>query len=168
MAERVPSHLFVDPYLTDSGLQVLAQAFRPEWLLAPHLGTGENPILVLVVGSYPAPFLEGCNLDLMQLEEKGNPRRSISWDSNTSVGRTGWGISRFDVRRSIAGTVVANPSSPEPATPPTVDPHTCARQTVVTFTDCASSLSRGALCRQSFEIRTGCANERSSGSVRRG
>src|SRR5712692_1583454 len=36
------------------------------------------------------------------VEEKGNPRRSISWASNISVGRTGWGDSPCDARRSAS------------------------------------------------------------------
>src|SRR5712692_3443615 len=64
----------------------------------------------------------------------------------------------------IAGAVVANSSSPEPATPPTVDPDACAGSTMATSTARAPSLSRSSLRRQSSEIRTGCANERPSGS----
>src|SRR5713101_6786449 len=64
----------------------------------------------------------------------------------------------------IAGAVVANSSSPEPATPPTVDPDACAGSTMATSTARAPSLSCSSLRRQSSEIRTGCANERPSGS----
>ena len=60
----------------------------------------------------------------------------------------------------IAGAVVANSSSPEPATPPTVDPDACAESTMATFTAGAPSLPCSSLRRQSSEIRTGCANER--------
>src|SRR6516165_12142971 len=35
-------------------------------------------------------------------EEKGNPRRSISWASGISAGRTGMGGSRCDARRSLS------------------------------------------------------------------
>src|SRR5207245_4346057 len=54
----------------------------------------------------------------------------------------------------IAGAVVANSSSPEPATPPTVDPDACAGSTMATSTARAPSLSRSSLRRQSSEIRT--------------
>jgi hypothetical protein len=64
----------------------------------------------------------------------------------------------------IAGAVVANSSSPEPATPPTVDPDACAGSTMATSTARAPSLSCRSLRRQSSEIRTGCVNERPSGS----
>src|SRR6266852_4242342 len=64
----------------------------------------------------------------------------------------------------IAGAVVANSSSPKPATPPTVDPDACAGSTMATSTARAPSLSCSSLRRQSSEIRTGCANERPSGS----
>ena len=36
------------------------------------------------------------------VEEKGNPRRSISWASSLSAGRTGMGGSRCDARRSAS------------------------------------------------------------------
>jgi hypothetical protein len=36
------------------------------------------------------------------VEEKGNPRRSISWASSISAGRTGMGGSRCDARRSAS------------------------------------------------------------------
>src|SRR5438094_10674458 len=63
----------------------------------------------------------------------------------------------------IAGAVVANSSSPEPATPPTVDPDACAGSTMATSTTRAPSLSFSSLRRQSSEIRTGCVNERPPG-----
>jgi hypothetical protein len=65
----------------------------------------------------------------------------------------------------VAGPMVANPSPPEPAAPPPVDSYACAGPTMVSSTACAPSLSRSSLRRQSSEIRTGCANERPSGSV---
>src|SRR5215469_16846060 len=67
---------------------------------------------------------------------------------------------------SLAGAVVAKPSSPEPATPPLVDSDDRAARTMDPATMCAPSLSCRSLCRYSSEIRTGCANERPSGSVR--
>src|SRR5215469_3166345 len=70
------------------------------------------------------------------------------------------------VPTTIAGTVVAQTASPEPTASVLVDPHACARGSLASATACAPSLSRRSLCRQSSEIRTGCANERPSGSIR--
>src|SRR5215469_10683852 len=70
------------------------------------------------------------------------------------------------VPRTIAGTVVAQIASPEPKGSLLLEPYACAGPTMATCTPSASSLSRGSLRRQSSEIRTGCANERPSGSVR--
>src|SRR5215467_1623559 len=70
------------------------------------------------------------------------------------------------VPTTLAGTVVAPIASPEPTASVLVDPHARAGGSLASATACAPSLSRGSLCRQSSEIRTGCANERPSGSVR--
>jgi hypothetical protein len=60
--------------------------------------------------------------------------------------------------------MVANSTPPEPATPTLVDTHPHLGFTLASSTEHASSLSGCTLCRYSSEIRTGCANERSSGS----
>src|SRR6201998_320759 len=63
-----------------------------------------------------------------------------------------------------AGALVAYSPPPEPETPDLVDAHSCLGSALASATAHASSLSRCTLCRHSSEIRTGCANERSSGS----
>src|SRR5262249_5723479 len=70
------------------------------------------------------------------------------------------------VPTAIAGTVVAQAASPEPEAPVLVDPHASIRGPLASATARAPSLSRGSLCRQSSAIRTGCAKQRPSGSVR--
>ena len=70
------------------------------------------------------------------------------------------------VPRTIAGIVVAQTASPEPKGSFLLEPYTCTGPTMATCTTRAPSLSCGSLRRQSSEIRTGCANERPSGSVR--
>jgi len=69
-----------------------------------------------------------------------------------------------DVPRPGAGAMVAYSPPPEPETPDLVDAYSCLGSTLASATEHASSLSRCTLCRQSSEIRTGCANKRSSGS----
>jgi hypothetical protein len=66
----------------------------------------------------------------------------------------------------IAGTLVARTSPPEPKASTLLDPHAHAGPTMASATESAPPLSRRSLRRQSSEIRTGCANERPSGSVR--
>src|SRR5215472_12453821 len=70
------------------------------------------------------------------------------------------------VPRTIARTVVAPTASPEPKGSVLLEPHVDAGPTMDSCTPSAPSLSCGPLCRQSSEIRTGCAKERPSGSVR--
>jgi hypothetical protein len=70
------------------------------------------------------------------------------------------------IPRTIAGTVVAQTAAPEPKGSLLVEPYACTGPPMATCTPTAPSLSRGSLCRQSSAIRTGCANERPSGSVR--
>ena len=60
--------------------------------------------------------------------------------------------------------MVAYSPPPEPETPDLVDAYSGLGSAVASATEHASSLSRCTLCRHSSEIRTGCANERSSGS----
>ena len=52
----------------------------------------------------------------------------------------------------------------EPETPDLVDAYSCLGSALASSTEHASSLSGCPLCRHPSEIRTGCANERSSGS----
>src|SRR5215475_4204538 len=70
------------------------------------------------------------------------------------------------VSGSGAGAVVAYSSPPEPETPDLVDAHPRLGSALASSTEHASSLSGCTLCRHSSAIRTGCANKRSSGSVR--
>src|SRR6516164_9135574 len=70
------------------------------------------------------------------------------------------------VPRAIAGTVVAQIASPEPEASVLVDSHARARGSLASATACAPSIPCSSLLRQTSEIRTGCANERPSGSVR--
>jgi len=70
------------------------------------------------------------------------------------------------VPTAVAGTVVAQDASPEPAASVLVEPHARVRGSLASATASAPSLPRSSLRRQSSAIRTGCANERPSGSVR--
>ena len=63
-----------------------------------------------------------------------------------------------------ACAMVAYSSPPEPATPTVVDTYPDLGFTLASSTEHASSLPGCALCRHSSAIRTGCANERPSGS----
>src|ERR1700756_1857668 len=60
--------------------------------------------------------------------------------------------------------MVAYSPPPEPETPDLVDAYSCLGSALASATEHASSLSGCTLCRHSSAIRTGCANERSSGS----
>src|SRR5499425_1322959 len=71
-----------------------------------------------------------------------------------------------DVSGSGADALVAYSSPQEPETPDPVDPHPRIGSVLASSTEHASSLSGCTLCCHSSEIRTGCANKRSSGSVR--
>ena len=66
---------------------------------------------------------------------------------------------------STVGALVAHSVPSKPATRALGEDAWAARP-VASRTPRAPSLSRGSLRRQSSEIRTGCANERPSGSVR--
>src|ERR1700756_90188 len=70
------------------------------------------------------------------------------------------------VPTAVAGTVVAQDASPEPEASVLVEPHARVRGSLASATASAPSLPRSSLRRQSSAIRTGCANERPSGSVR--
>jgi len=69
-------------------------------------------------------------------------------------------------RGSVNGAVVARPSPPQPETSDLLDAYARLGRPMVSSTASAPSLPRGPLCRQSSAIRTGCANEPPSGSVR--
>src|SRR5579864_3002417 len=60
--------------------------------------------------------------------------------------------------------MVAYSPPPEPETPDLVDAYSCLGSALAPATEHASPLSGCTLCRHSSAIRTGCANERSSGS----
>src|ERR1700751_1739691 len=70
------------------------------------------------------------------------------------------------VPTAVAGTVVAQDASPEPEASLLVEPHARVRGSLASATASAPSLPRRSLRRQASPIRTGCANERPSGSVR--
>jgi hypothetical protein len=70
------------------------------------------------------------------------------------------------VSGSGARALVAYSSPPEPETPDLVDAYPCIGSALASSTEHASSLSGRSLRRYTSEIRTGCANERPSGSVR--
>src|SRR5260370_10428471 len=65
-----------------------------------------------------------------------------------------------------AGLLVAYYSPPEPETQNQLDPDARLGAALASSTGCAPSFPRCSLRRYSSEIRTGCANERPSGSVR--
>src|ERR1700680_4542798 len=71
---------------------------------------------------------------------------------------------------SVSGSgdraLVANYSSPESETPDLMDTHSRFGSAMAFSTARAPPLSCCTLCRHSSEIRTGCANQRPSGSVR--
>ena len=60
----------------------------------------------------------------------------------------------------------ANTSPPQPETPDLLGAYPCLGRPMVASTASAPSLPRGSLCRHSSAIRTGCANQRPSGSAR--
>jgi hypothetical protein len=62
--------------------------------------------------------------------------------------------------------VVANSSPPQPNTPDLLDTYSRSGCPMAPSSANTPSLSRGSLCRQSSAIRTGCANQRPSGSAR--
>src|SRR5882762_9278641 len=62
--------------------------------------------------------------------------------------------------------LVADTSPPQPETPDLLGAYPCLGEPMASSTARAPSLSCSSLCRQSSEIRTGCANQRPSGSVR--
>src|SRR5580693_5239103 len=70
------------------------------------------------------------------------------------------------VSESGAGALVAYYSPPKPEAPDQLDAHACPGYAMASSTACAPSLSGCSLRRYSSEIRTGCANQRPSGSVR--
>src|SRR5215472_17130573 len=70
------------------------------------------------------------------------------------------------VPTTSAGTVVAQTASPEPKASVLVDPHASVRGSLASATACPPPISCRSLRRESSEIRTGCAKERPSGSVR--
>src|SRR3974377_1999982 len=70
------------------------------------------------------------------------------------------------VPTTLAGTVVAQTASPEPKASVLVDPHAGVRGSLASAAARAPPLSRSSLRRQTSAIRTGCAKERPSGSVR--
>src|SRR5215469_18170739 len=61
---------------------------------SPSLGWSYTRIRRAGLNSAGLPMRTG------DVEEKGNPRRSISWASNISVGRTDWDDSPYDAKRS--------------------------------------------------------------------
>src|SRR5438105_14393027 len=65
---------------------------------------------------------------------------------------------------SVNWAVVAHPSPPQPETSDLLDAYARLGRPMVSSTASAPSLPGGSLCRQSSAIRTGCANERPSGS----
>src|SRR5262245_40219135 len=70
-----------------------------------------------------------------------------------------------DVPGPDACDVVAHSSPPQSETPAHVDAHPRVSSAMASSTEYTPSVSRCALCRQLSAIRTGCANERPSGSV---
>ena len=68
--------------------------------------------------------------------------------------------------RFAARALVAYPSPPEPEAPDQLDTRPCPGYAMASSTACAPSLSGCSLRRHSSEIRTGCANQRPSESVR--
>ena len=77
----------------------------------------------------------------------------------------GWGQPRRIPASSARALVAPTPPS-QPETPDLLEAYACSGSTLASSTASAPSLSCYALRRHSPEIRTGCANERSSGSVR--
>ena len=69
------------------------------------------------------------------------------------------------VSGSGAGALVAYSSPPEPEAPDQLDAYPCIGYAMASSTACAPSLSGCSLRCHSSEIRTGCANQRPSGSV---
>ena len=70
------------------------------------------------------------------------------------------------VSESGARALVAYSSPPEPEAPDQLDAYPCIGYAMAPSTACAPSLSGCSLRRHSSEIRTGCANQRPSGSAR--
>src|SRR5580700_3575891 len=70
------------------------------------------------------------------------------------------------VSESGARALVAYYSPPKPEAPDQLDTHACPGYAMASSTACAPPLSGCSLRRHSSEIRTGCANQRPSGSVR--
>src|SRR5580692_3413062 len=70
------------------------------------------------------------------------------------------------VSESGARALVAYYSPPKPEAPDQLDAHARPGYALASSTACAPSLSGCSLRRHSSEIRTGCANQRPSGSVR--
>src|SRR5262249_7262495 len=70
-----------------------------------------------------------------------------------------------DVPGPDACDVVAHSSPPQSETPAHVDAHPRVSSAMASSTEYTPSVSRCALCRHLSAIRTGCANERPSGSV---
>src|SRR5580704_18883076 len=70
------------------------------------------------------------------------------------------------VSESGARALVAYSSPPEPEAPDQLDAYPCIGYAMASSAACAPSLSGCSLRCHSSEIRTGCANQRPSGSVR--